>query len=163
MVDKKIDNTEIDAILAAFSESRDIKVSPKAQSRTFKSLMIFANIYVFVFLIIYFFLQGNLLKAVDGNLMSEDFFAIFSGRGQIMFWLLVFMNLGVYFDFGFKIICLISFVYLLNATIDIALFFPDFINFSDRPYFLAFLLTRPLLIVTVAWLGLSHKSSIGDD
>ena len=125
--------------------------------------MIFANIYVFAFIIIYFFLKGNLLKAVDENLMSEDFFAIFSGRGQIMFWLLVLMNLGVYFDFGFKIICLISFVYLVNATIDIALFFPVFSEFSDRPYFLAFLLTRPLVIVTVAWLGLTHKSSIGGD
>lgn len=162
MVDKKINDTEIGAILEAFSESRAFKVSPKNQSVTFKSLMILANLYVCLFIIIYLFFRGNLLEAVDENLMSEDFLAMFDGRAQIMFWLMIFMNIAIYFDFGVKIICLISFIYLLNSTVDTVVLFADLINFSERPYFSVFIVTRPLLIVTVAWIGLSHKSLIRD-
>lgn len=61
MADKKLNDTEIGAILEAFAESRDVKVDSKNQSRTFKFLIVFVNFYVLGFIIIYYFLRYNLL------------------------------------------------------------------------------------------------------
>ena len=60
MADKKLNDTEIGAILEAFAESRDVKVDSKNQSRTFKFLIVFINFYVLGFIIIYYFCQAKL-------------------------------------------------------------------------------------------------------
>ena len=163
MVDKKINDTEIGAILDAFSENRDVRVPPKNQSRTFKILIVFVNIYVFGFLIIYSLLNLNLLDALDENMMAEEFLTVFNGRAHIMFWLLLLINIGAYFNFGFKLLSLIAFISLLNSTLDIIVLFSDLISFSDRPYFSVFAVSRPLLVVAVAWMGLSYQEQIGDN
>ena len=118
MVDKKINDTEIGAILDAFSENRDLRVRPENQSRTLKILIAFVNMYVFGFLILYFLLNSNLLDAFDDNMLAEDFIIVFNGRAQIMFWLLFLINIGAYFNFGFKLLSMIAFISLLNSTID---------------------------------------------
>ena len=118
MVDRKLDDTEIGAILEAFSESREAKARLTNQSTTFKLLLAFGNIYVLGFSIIYILLKNNLLQPLDANLITEDFLTVFDGRANIMFWLLVLINMGAYFNIGFKIMCLISIIYILNATAD---------------------------------------------
>ena len=163
MVDKKINDTEIGAILDAFSENRDVRVPPKNQSRTFKILIAFVNMYVFGFLIIYFLLNLNLLDAFDENMMAEEFLTVFNGRAHIMFWLLLLINIGAYFNFGFKLLSLIGFISLLNSTLDIIVLFSELVSFSDRPYFSVFVASRPLLAVAVAWMGLSYQEQIGDN
>ena len=110
MVDRKLNDTEIGAILEAFSESREAKARLTNQNTTFKLLLAFCNIYVLGFSIIYILLKNNLLQPLDANLITEDFLTVFDGRANIMFWLLVLMNMGAYFNIGFKIMCLISII-----------------------------------------------------
>ena len=163
MADKKLNDTEIGAILEAFAESRHVKVDSKNQSRTFKFLIVFINFYVLGFIIIYYFLRYNLLQAVDNGLMTEEFFIVFDGRAQIMFWFLVFINMGAYFNIGFKIISLIALVYLLSSTVDNAVIFSGLVSFADRPYFSMFVAYRPIIIIAIAWMGLSHKNGLEGD
>ena len=163
MADKKLNDIEIGAILDAFVENRDVTVASINQSRTFKILIVFINFYVLGFIIIYYFLRYNFLQAVDNGLMTEEFFIVFDGRAQIMFWSLVFINMGAYFNIGFRIISLIAIVYLLNTTVDNAVIFSGLVSFADRPYFSAFIVSRPIIIIAIAWMGLSYKNRLEVD
>ena len=163
MVDKKINNTEIGAILEAFSENRDIRVRSKNQSRTFKIAITALNLYALIFILIYFLLKYNLLGTFDIRLKSEYAYTIFDGRTEIMFWLLVFINVGAYYNFGFKLLCLLSSIYVLNSSTDILIIFFDFISLSNSPYFTMWLATQPLLASALIWMGLSYKNELGDD
>ena len=108
------------------------------------------------FSIIYILLKNKLLQPLDANgLMTEDFLTVFDGRANIMFWLLVLMNMGAYFNIGFKIMCLISIIYLLNATVDNFVIFAGLVSFDDRPYLSAFIFSRPLLLCAIIWMGYS--------
>lgn len=162
MVEKKLNDTEIAAIFDAFVESREVKVSPNNQSRTFKILIVFANVYVLGFLLVYYFLKNNLLDAVDSNLMTEEYLILFDGRAQIMFWLLILLNMGAYFNFAFKALLLIALVYLISGTVDTLVLLSGLFSFADRPYFSIFILSRPLFIMTLIWMGLAYKDKLED-
>ena len=155
MADKKVNDMEISAILEAFAESREDKAVLIDQSKPFKALIVFCNIYVLTFLVIYYSLKNNFLDGFDEGLLNEDVFTVFDGRAHIMFWLLVSMNVGAYFNFGFKVSCVIALVYLLNNTVDNAVLFAGLISLDDRPYFSVFILSRPLFLVLLAWMGVS--------
>ena len=71
-------------------------------------------------------------------------------------------NVGAYFNFVFKVICLIALVYLLNTTVDNAVLFTGLISLDDRPYFSVFILSRPLFFVALAWMGLAYKDKLED-
>ena len=163
MVDRKLDDTEIGAILEAFSESREAKIRITNQSTTFKILLVFGNIYVLGFSIIYILLKNNLLQPLDANLITEGFLTVFEGRANIMFWLLVLMNMGAYFNIGFKIMCLISLIYLLNATVDNFVFFAGLVNLDDRPYLSVFIFSRPLLFMAIIWMGVIYNDALADN
>ena len=72
MADKKVNDMEMSAILEAFAEGREDKAVSIYQSKTFKALIVFCNIYVITFLVIYFFLKSNLLDAFDHGLLTEE-------------------------------------------------------------------------------------------
>ena len=163
MADKKVNDIEMSAILEAFAESREDKAVSIYQSKTFKALIVFCNIYVLTFLVIYFSLKSNFLDGFDDGLLSQDVFTVFDGRANVMFWLLASMNVGAYFNFGFKVSCLIALVYLLNTTVDNAVLFAGLISLDDRPYFSVFILSRPLFFVVLAWMGLAYKDKLEDD
>ena len=163
MVDRKLNDTEIGAILDAFSESRDVKTRIKNQSTTFKILLSSVNTYVLAFLIIYILLKNNSLQPLDAGLINKDFLAVFNGRANIMFWLLILMNMSAYFNIGFKIICLISIMYLLNATVDNFVIFAGLVSFDDRPYLSAFLVSRPLFFVAIIWMGIVYNDALADN
>ena len=163
MVDKKLNDTEIGAILEAFSESRDVKHRLKNQSTTFRVLLVFGNIYVLGFSIIYILLKNKLLQPLDAGLINEDFLTVFDGRANIMFWLLVLMNMGAYFNIGFKIMCLISIIYMLNATVDNFVIFSGLVSFDERPYLSAFIFSRPLLFMAIIWMGVIYNDALADN
>jgi len=163
MADKKVNDMEISAILEAFAESREDKAVLIDQSKPFKALIVFCNIYVLTFLVIYYSLKNNFLDGFDEGLLNEDVFTVFDGRAHIMFWLLVSMNVGAYFNFGFKVSCVIALVYLLNNTVDNAVLFAGLISLDDRPYFSVFILSRPLFFVLLASMGLAYKDKLEDD
>ena len=160
MADKKINTTEINAILEVFAESREVKANIIKQSKTFKTLLLLCNAYVAVFLVIYYFLNSNLLYAVDAALISEDFLTVFNGRANVMFWLFLAINLAAYFNLGFKVMCLIALVFMLNTTVDNFIIFSGLISLNDRPYLSVFVISRPLFFVGLAWLALSFKDTL---
>ena len=159
MADKKINNTEINAILEVFAESREIKANIIKQSKTFKTLLLLCNAYVVVFLVIYYFLNSNLLYAVDADLINGDFLTVFNGRANVMFWLFLGINMAAYFNLGFKVMCLIALVFMLNTTVDNVIIFSELISLDDRPYLTIFIVSRPLFFVALAWLALSFKDT----
>ena len=163
MVDKKINNTEIGAILEAFSESSHIGVHSKNQSKTFKISMTVLNLYALVFISLYFLLKYKFLGVFDIRLTNEHAYIIFDGRTEIMFWLLILMNIGAYFNVGFKLLCLVSSIYVLNSVTDILIIFFDSISLSNSPYFTMWVVTQPLLASALVWLGLSYKNELRDD
>ena len=160
MADKKINTTEINAILEVFAESREVKANIIKQSKTFKTLLLLCNTYVVVFLGIYYFLNSNLLNAVDAALISEDFLTVFNGRANVMFWLFLAINLAAYFNLGFKVMCLIALVFMLNTTVDNFIIFSGLISLNDRPYLSVFVIYRPLFFVGLTWLALSFKDTL---
>ena len=159
MADKKINTTEINAILEVFAESREIKANIIKQSKTFKTLLLLCNVYVVVFLVIYYFLNSNLLYAVDAYLINGDFLTVFNGRANVMFWLFLGINMAAYFNLGFKVMCLIALVFMLNTTVDNVIIFSELISLDDRPYLTIFIVSRPLFFVALAWLALSFKDT----
>ena len=163
MVDRKLNDTEIGAILEAFSESREAKARLTNQSTTFKLLLAFGNIYVLGFSIIYILLKNKLLQPLDVGLINEDFLTVFDGRANIMFWLLVVMNMGAYFNIGFKIMCLISIIYMLNATVDNFVIFAGLVSLDDRPYISIFIFSRPLLFMAIIWMGVIYNDALADN
>ena len=160
MADKKINTTEINAILEVFAESREIKANIIKQSKTFKALLLLCNAYVIVFLVIYYFLNSNLLYAVDADLINGDFLTVFNGRANVMFWLFLGINMAAYFNLGCKVICLIALVFMLNTTVDNVIIFSELISLDDRPYLTIFIVSRPLFFVALAWLALSFKDTV---
>ena len=163
MVDRKLNDTEIGAILEAFSESREAKARLTNQSTTFKLTITVLNFYALVFIILYFLLKYNFLETFDIRLKSEHVYTIFDGRAEIMFWLLVLMNIGAYFNIGFKIMCLISIIYMLNATVDNFVIFSGLVSFDERPYLSAFIFSRPLLFVAIIWMGIIYDDALADN
>ena len=160
MADKKINTTEINAILEVFAESREVKANIIKQGKTFKTLLLLCNAYVVVFLVIYYFLNSNLLSAVDADLISEDFLTVFNGRANVMFWLFLGINMAAYFNLGFKVMCLIALVFMLNTTVDNFIIFSGLISLNDRPYLSIFFISRPLFFVGLTWLALSFKDTL---
>jgi len=158
MADKKLNDIEIGAILDAFVESRDVTVSSINQSRTFKITITVLKLYALVFMSLYFSLKYNFLDTFDIRLKSEHVYIIFDGRSEIMFWLLIFINIGAYYNFGFMVLCLISSIYVLNSVTDILIIFFDFISLSNSPYFTMWVVTQPLLSSALVWMGLSYKN-----
>lgn len=160
MADKKINTKEINAILEVFAESREIKANIIKQSKTFKALLLLCNAYVVVFLVIYYFLNSNLLYAVDADLINGDFLTVFNGRANVMFWLFLGINMAAYFNLGFKVMCLIALVFMLNTTVDNVIIFSELISLDDRPYLTIFIVSRPLFFVALAWLALNFKDTV---
>jgi hypothetical protein len=158
MADNKVTDIEMSAILAAFAESREIKDNSIYQSKIFMALIIFCNIYVLTSLVIYYLFGSNIHASLDA-----DFIVIFEGRANVMFWLVVSMNIAAYFNVGFKALCLISLVYTLNSTIDNAVLFSGLLDFDDHSYFSIFVISRPIMFVVLAWMALSFRDSLEGD
>ncbi len=59
MVEKKITDLEIEAILEAFSKSQPIVTDRTGQSSSFRALFCFINLYVLLFIALYFLLKIN--------------------------------------------------------------------------------------------------------
>ena len=163
MVGRNLNDTEIGAILEAFSESREAKARVTNQTTTFRIILACSNVYVSAFLIIYTFFEINLLQPLEAGLINEDFLTVLDGRANIMFWLLVLMNMSAYFNIAFKIMCLIAVIVMLNATVDNLVLFATLVNFDDRPYLSAFLLSRPLFLVAIIWMGIVFDAAPADN
>ena len=163
MENKKLDQIEMDAILEAFAEGRERKKLNIGQSKTFKALIIFINIYVLVFVLIYFLLSREFILALDAELLGKDYAANFMARANLMVWYLVALNIGAYFNFAFKVICLTGIVYVANSTIESSVIFSEMFDFEERPFFSIFVVTRPIFIAALAWSGWIFNDRLESD
>ncbi|MDB9856196.1 hypothetical protein OAC47_02410 [Planktomarina temperata] len=159
MVEKKITDLEIVAILEAFSKSQPIVTDRTGQSSSFRALFCFINLYVLLFIALYFLLKINQFATLDTNSLTEEFLTVLEGRVFVLFWLFVSLNMTAYFYFGFKAVCLIILVYMLNSTIDNTILFSGLKDLLDELYFLAFMITIPLCVIAVAGLMIIYKDN----
>ena len=159
MVDKKITDLEIEAILEAFSKSQPKVTDRTGQSSSFRILFCFINLYVLLFIVLYFLLKINQVAELDPNSRTEEFLIVLEGRIFVLFWLLVFLNMTAYFNFGFKVVCLVILIYVLNSTIDNTILFSDLKDLLDGSYFFAFMITIPLYVIAVAGLMIIYKDN----
>lgn len=73
------------------------------------------------------------------------------------------MNMSAYFNIAFKIMCLISIIVMLNATVDNLVLFTGLVSFEDRPYLTIFIIPRPLFLGEIIWMGIFYNSALADD
>lgn len=163
MADNNLDDNEINALMVAYAESKDSNINPNSQSKIFKFLILFINTYVFFVLALYGLFRSNLIQAVDPTLIDTNTSILLDGRAQIFFWMIILMNISVYFNIGFRLLCIISVVSLLNTTLDYLVLIPGVFSFYERPYFSVYIASRPLLIFAIAWAGFSYKDGISSN
>lgn len=158
MEDNKLSDIEMSTILAAFAESREVKVNLIHQSKTFMALIIFCNIFILTFFAFYYLFSSNMHSELDSELHSA-----FHQRANVIFWLVVSMNVSAYFNVGFKALCLIALVYTLNSTIDSVVLFYGLLDFDDHSFFSIVLIFLPIMFVVLAWMALSFRDSLVGD
>ena len=52
---------------------------------------------------------------------------------------------------------------MLNATIDNFVLFTGLVNFEERPYLTLFIISRPLFLVAIIWMGIVYDDALEDN
>lgn len=155
----KLTNEEIGALLGSFSGIRDELSVGVVQTKLFKMCLIRSNTYVILFTILFLLLKEDLLIASNPELLGAGFLIAFSGKAAVMFWLMAGVNIAVYFNIGFRIMCLCSLIYILNSFVDSIVLFNKIVSVAGTPYLFLFIFTVPLLAGAMLAMLFTHKSS----
>ena len=156
MNNKKLDVEEINALLESFSELR-VTADNVQQNRIFKSVLIFINIYVLLFITTFILLQQNIIAAFNEELLA-DYFDVFYGRSYANMWFLASLNITVYFNLGVRILLSGYLIWSLNSAIDNLVLFSGSFDASQAPYLFVYIATSPLLIFALIAALFLHKS-----
>jgi hypothetical protein len=159
MSPNKLTNEEMGALLGAFADMHQDLSGTVNQTVLFKACLIFSNVCVVLFTVLYILLRENIITASSPQLLGEGFLTAFGGKIFVMFWLLAGVNMSLYFNVGFRILCLCGVIYLLNGVVDGLVLFHDIIYFSEAPYFLMFMATSTSLIFAMAVMAFSYKTA----
>jgi len=159
MKDKKTNNREFTSILWNAPDKHSNDKDYIFQSSTFRLVLGFINLYGLILTILFFIVKGNLVGGVNNNFLESGFLSVLNARAILLLLLLMSLNISVYFNYGFKYVCLIMLVYMINSAIDNAVLFSGFTHFTDRPYFAAFNASRPLFIIALFWVMIFHKGN----
>jgi len=159
MKNKNTNNLGFSTILGNVSDKNSNGKDYIVQSSTFKLTFSFINLYALILILLFFIVKGNLVEGINNNFLDTGFASVLNARAMLLFLLLISLNITAYFNYGFKYVCLIMLVYLLNSAIDNAVLFSGFMHLTDRPYFSAFNVTRPLFIIALLWLLIIHKDN----
>ena len=157
MKNKKINDLGLSTILGHASDEHSNDKKNVVQSSTFRLTFSFINLYALILMALFFIIKGNLVEGINNNFLDTGFASVLNARAMLLFLLLISLNITAYFNYGFKYVCLIMLVYLLNSAIDNAVLFSGFMHLTDRPYFSAFNVTRPLFIIALLWILIIHK------
>jgi len=112
---------------------------------------------------VYFLVKGDLVEGINTNFVNGVFLTVLNGRTSVFLLLFVSLNLSAYYNFGFKIVCLTTIIYMLNSAVDNIVLFSDSTKIIDRPYFSAFIITRPLFVIALVGLFILHKEKAKND
>ena len=161
MFRKKNDN-EISFLLSNTTDEQSIVDGRVAQSSTFRILLGFINLYIILGFVLYLLVKGNLIVGVIIDFLDQGYFSVLNIRTTVVLVFLMVMNISAYYNYGFKYLSLILFVYMLNSAIDTNILFSNFALAAERPYFSTFQLSRPLLVISLIWVAIVHKDNIKD-
>ena len=132
------------------------------QSLTFKVLLGVINLYLLLGFLLYLLVRGSLVDGINTDFLDQGYLSILNTRATVVLVLLMIMNISAYYNYGFKYLNIILFIYMLNSAIDTAILFSGFSQIAERPYFSVFQLSRPLFLICVIWIGFVHKDKIKD-
>ena len=159
MKDKNTNDLEFRSILGDASDKHSNDKDYIVQSSTFRLIFSFINLYTLILIVLFFIVTGNLVEGVNNNFLESGFSYVLSARALLLLLLLISFNMSAYFNYGFKYVCLILLVYMINSAIDNAVLFSGFTHLTDRPYFAAFNASRPLFIIALFWVMIFHKGN----
>lgn len=163
MTTNRLNDNEINALLQSFDEVNASNASSLKQSNTFKALLISANIYFLIFVSLYILSANDLITTAGQTFNTDGMRTTLRGRSNVFFWIVVFLNISVYFNIGVKFVCLTMFVYVLNTMIDNFVLFSSILSFEQRPYITSFILSLPIAVAGIAWMGIEFKSRAEDE
>ena len=152
MKDKNTNDLEFRSILGDASDKHSNDKDYIVQSSTFRLIFSFINLYTLILIVLFFIVTGNLVEGVNNNFLESGFSYVLSARALLLLLLLISFN-----------VCLILLVYMINSAIDNAVLFSGFMHLTDRPYFSAFSVTRPLFIIALFWVFIIHRDKIQND
>lgn len=159
---KRIRNVEIGLLLRDASTALSEEKNYIVQSLTFKVLLGVINLYILLGFLLYLLVKGSLIDGINTDFLDQGYLSILNTRATVVLVLLMIMNISAYYNYGFKHLNIILFIYMLNSAIDTAIIFSGFSQIAERPYFSVFQLSRPLFIICVIWIGFVHKDKIKD-
>ena len=159
MKNKQTNDLGLSAILGNASDEDSNDKNYVVQSSTFKLIFSFINLYALILMALFFMVKGNLVEGINNNFLETGFSSVLNARAILLLLLLIFLNISAYFNCGFKYVCLILLAYMINSAIDNAVLFSGFLHLTDRPYFSAFNVTRPLFVIALFWVLLVHKDN----
>ena len=162
MLRKKIINAEIGLLLRDSSGALSKVKYRTVQSLVFKVLLGFINLYILLGFLLYLLVKGSLIDGVNTDFLDQGYLSILNTRATVVLVFLMILNISAYYNYGFKYLSTILFIYMLNSAIDIAILFSGFSQIAERPYFSVFQLSRPLFLICLIWIAIVHKDKIKD-
>jgi hypothetical protein len=162
MLRKKIINTEIGPLLRDASDALSKVKYRTVQSLTFKVLLGVINLYILLGFLLYLLVKGSLINGINTDFLDQGYLSILNTRATVVLVFLMIINISAYYNYGFKYLSTILFIYMLNSAIDTAILFSDFSQIAKRPYFSVFQLSRPLFLICLIWISIVHKDKIKD-
>jgi hypothetical protein len=132
------------------------------QSLTFNVLLGVINLYVLLGFLLYLLVKGNLVDGINTDFLYQGYLSILDTRATMVLVFLMIVNISAYYNYRFKYLSIILFIYMLNSAIDITILFSDFSQTAQRPYFSVFQLSRPLLLICLIWIAIVHKEKINN-
>lgn len=162
MSQKKIVNIETGLLLRDASNVLSKVKGRSVQSLTFKVLLGIINLYILIGFLLYLLVKGSLVDGVNTDFLDQGYLSILNTRATVVLVFLMIMNMSAYYNYGFKYLSIILFVYVLNGAIDTTILFSGFSQIAERPYFSVFQLSRPLFLICLIWIAIVHKGKIKD-
>ena len=162
MLRKKIINSEIGILLRDSSDSMSKVKYRNVQSLTFKILLGVINLYIILGFLLYVLVRASLIDGINTDFLDQGYLSVLNTRATVVLVFLMILNISVYYNYGFKYLSTILFIYMLNSAIDVAVIFSDLSKIAERPYFSVFQLSRPLFLICLIWIAIVHKDKIKD-
>ena len=159
---KKIINIEIGLLLGDASNVLSKVKDRPVQSLTFKILLGVINLYIILGFLLYVLVRASLIDGINTDFLDQGYLSILNTRATVVLVFLMIINISAYYNYGFKYLSTILFIYMLNSAIDTAILFSDFSKIAERPYFSVFQLSRPLCLICLIWIAIVHKDQIKD-
>jgi hypothetical protein len=159
---KKIINIEIGLLLRDASNVLSKVKDRPVQSLTFKVLLGVINLYILLGFLLYLLVKGSLINGINTDFLDQGYLSILNTRATVVLVFLMIINISAYYNYGFKYLSTILFIYMLNSAIDTAILFSDFSQIAKRPYFSVLQLSRPLFLICLIWISIVHKDKIKD-